>query len=113
MTFPTVPSHYRSKQRVPVNIKGLTSVEIGPGYVYRGKPEYDLQRPGWQSFRFWRLLNFLAEMFQCDIPCRVCGGTSFESEWHRPRWRVTLDGGRDWICFACLHQAARSAGIVR
>lgn len=73
----------------------------------------DTHRPARQSWRFWRVVNWLADLWPWAPPCRICGGTRLESEWHRPRWRVTLKSGHDWVCFSCLHHAARIAGIVK
>jgi len=69
-------------------------------------------KPRHQTWRFWRLVNAIVDALRFDFPCRVCGGTLANSEWHHPRWRPTIDGGRDWVCFTCFHKAAKVAGIV-
>jgi hypothetical protein len=45
--------------------------------------------------------------------CKVCGGTKLERFWYWPRWKLTIAGGRENLCFMCRLWAARMAGIVR
>lgn len=54
--------------------------------------------------------------------CRVCGGRHVPrgllprdaiSAITSARWRSTVGGARDWICFVCQAWAARMAGLLR
>lgn len=55
-------------------------------------------------------------------PCRICGdtaetnGTSGHFATYRkmlgPKWRASIKGWRDWMCWRCQVWAARAARLI-